>query len=320
MVGSRGSLRGGGYRAGGRGKGGQGGKHDRSYPEFDGLEEAESLEDGDDGDDFNSSDEDVHDELVLPIALPVMGGPLPPSDEPPKDADEYLRRVQWERMHLSETVDAPDVVEKPSRRRKQNDKVSLLTQFDAPEVPEERRHCTVWAEDVLAAFRDLRGKCMEAREACADEEDGNSLSASTWRENECQHRPSTSALAALDLVTLHDLLAAVIDGIVEGQESFCSCAGSNDADMQSADTSDTVSGPFGSGHFLAEWAFAVLAFVEEPLVDDIQFNLQRLRRACQKCVVNAHKLADAGVREYDSVAHTQATLLLVIVTEHFGQR
>jgi len=331
-------MRGGGYRAEGRtgGKGGQGGsfRDGDEYAEFDGLEEMEDLDNENDGD---SSDEAVHDELVLPVALPVSGGPLPPSDEPPKDADEYLRRVQWERMHLSETVDA-DVVEKPSRRRKQNNKCSLLTQFDAPEVPQERRHCTAWAEDVLAAFRDLRERCAEAREACADEEvHGNTLTARTWRENEYQHRPSTTTLASLDLVSLHDLLHAVTDSIVEGprqifdsrgtptvevevQDNFCSSAGNKDAETQSADTSDAVTGPFGSGRFLAEWAFSVLAFVEEPLVDDIQFNLQRLRRACQKAIVSAHTLAESGARKFDSAAHSQATLVLVIVTEHFGQR
>merc|ERR1712176_738132 len=99
--------------------------------DVDGLEE-EHLENEDD---FDSDELALHDELILPVALPVMGGPLPPSDEPPKDADEYLRRVQWERMHLSEVVDV-DVVEKPARKRERNKKVSMLTQFDAPEVPQ----------------------------------------------------------------------------------------------------------------------------------------------------------------------------------------
>ena len=31
--------------------------------------------------------------------LPVSGAPMPPSEGPPKDADEYLRQVQWERLH-----------------------------------------------------------------------------------------------------------------------------------------------------------------------------------------------------------------------------
>merc|ERR1719326_871387 len=86
--------------------------------------------------DDSSDEEAADDELVQPVALPVMGGPLPPSDEPPKDADEYLRRVQWERMHLCETVDV-EVAEKPSRRhRQQNNKVILFASFDSLEIPE----------------------------------------------------------------------------------------------------------------------------------------------------------------------------------------
>merc|ERR1712232_569607 len=112
---------------------------------------------------------------------------------------------------------------------------------------------------------------------------------------------------------MHSLLAAIIDSIVEDQDSLCGSADNTDADK-------LLQGPFGSGRFLADWAFSVLAFVEEPLVDDIQFNLQRLRRACQKSIVTAHTLAEAGTREFDNIAHAQATLLLVIVTEHFGQR
>lgn len=319
-------MRGGGRRGGGGGsrvaaKGGGGfqAQEVESEDVFEGLEEAEDFAEEDD---FDSDELALHDELVLPVALPVMGGPLPPSDEPPKDADEYLRRVQWERMHLSEVVDV-DVVEKPvpRKRERNNKKCSMLTQFDAPEVPENRRYSSAWAEDVLAAFRDLRARCAEAREACEDEQEGdeedeNTLNARSWRESGREHRPSTAALAALDLVSIHDLLAAVIDSIIEGQEHFC---GSKDAETQPADT-NVAKAPFGLGAFLAEWAFAVMAFVEEPLVDDIQFNLQRLRRACQKFIVSAHTLAESGARQFDSVAHTQASLLLVIVREHFGQR
>merc|ERR1712014_236047 len=75
---------------------------------------------------------------------------------------------------------------------------------------------------------------------------------------------------------------------------------------------------------LAEWAFAALLFVEEPLMDEIQYQLQRLRRACQKV------LASAGVPQRDHAvdaelsasqgARAGAALLLTIVQDVFGQR
>merc|ERR1712080_612012 len=97
-------------------------------------------------------------------------------------------------------------------------------------------------------------------------------------------------------------------------------ATSNDGDASAAATQElkgTAAGPFGPDSFLAEWMFAVLTFTEEPLVDDIQYNLQRLRRACQKAIVAAHSRKEAGNGEFDGKAHAQATLLLTIVREYF---
>merc|ERR1711988_1774336 len=102
-----------------------------------------------------------------------------------------------------------------------------------------------------------------------------------------------------DVVNLHRLVFAVIDSIVEAQDA----------------ASDGASGPFGPESFWPEWAFAVLSFVEEPLVDDVQYNLQRLRRACQKTIVNAHVQAEASGGTFDDFAHAQATLLLAVVRE-----
>jgi len=256
--------------------------------------------------DDSSDEEAANDELVLPVALPVSGGPMPPSDEPAKDADEYLRQVMWERMHLSETVEA-DVVEKAPRRQKQNSKVSLLTAFNAPEIPEELQHCSEWSEDALAAFRDLRRSCDEMRQSVVDgaseEAAVESLSSDAWRDRCLQGRPSTGLLAMQDVVNLHRLLVVTIDSIVEAQDA----------------ASDSASGPFGHDSCWAEWAFATLAFVEEPLVDDVQYNLQRLRRSCQKAIVAAHAQSEAG-GEFDSNAHAQTQLLLVVVREYFGQR
>lgn len=76
----------------------------------------------------------------------------------------------------------------------------------------------------------------------------------------------------------------------------------------------------------AEWAFAALAFVDYPLVDEIQYQLQRLRRACRKLLVALHSRrapgaigATAGLG-VGAPPHAKPNLLLVIVTEVFGQR
>merc|ERR1712070_743892 len=101
--------------------------------------------------------------------------------------------------HLSETVDV-EVVEKPARKRKQNNKVSLWSKFDVAEIPEERQHCAEWSEDVVAAFRDLRAKCDDVRQSLMDAGDeaaaeSMSLSTDAWREQVLHERPSTSLLA-----------------------------------------------------------------------------------------------------------------------------
>lgn len=302
------------------------------------LEDNEHLQDEDDfdpddieaeGDD--SSDEDAaNDELVQAVALPVSGGPLPPSDEPPKDADEYLRRVQWERMHLSDTVDV-EVNEKPARKRKQqtNNRASLLTRFDAPDVPDELAHCSEWAEDAVSAFRDLRAKCDEMRQAtveAGEEVAADSFNAEEWREQILSSRPTTSLLAMQDVVSIHRILVIVIDAVVEAQDAAAAPAvsgapgGASASETAPQEVSGSSDGPFGPGSFLADWAFAVLTFIEEPTVDDMQYNLQRLRRTCQKGIVAAHAKSETGSSVFDSNAHAQATLLLTVVREHFGQR
>jgi len=295
----RGVGRGGAGRSGGQG----GGKGRGGYGAASLGQEEDDFDPEDDGDapDDSSDEEAAHDELTLPVALPVSGGPLPPSDEPAKDADEYLRQVMWERMHLSETVDV-DIVEKAPRRQQQNSKVSLLTAFNAPDIPEELQHCSEWAEDVLAAFRDLRGTCDEMRRS-EDEAAAESIDVDAWRERCLQERPSTSLLAMQDVVNLHRLLVVIIDSIVEAQDA----------------AGESASGPFGPDSFWAEWAFATLTFVEEPLVDDVQYNLQRLRRTCQKAIVAAHARSEAG-GEFDRNAHAQTSVLLTVVREYFGQR
>lgn len=328
-MGRGGVGRGGNHRNGARGGKGAWGPQEEGIPgDEDGFDPAAGAEEAEGEDDSDAAD----DELAQKCALPVSGGPLPPSDEPPKDADEYLRRVMWERMHLSETVDV-EVAEKPPRQRKnQSNRVSLLTKFDAPEIPEHLQHCAVWAEDVVAAFRDLRTKCADARESHLDGSDeaaleNTSFSADAWRVQFLQGRPTTSLLAMQDIVSLHKLFAEAVDAFVETQDA-ANTTTSLDGDARASASQEaqeppevsSVAGAFGPDSFLAEWVFAVLAFVDEPLVDDMMYQLQRLRRTCQKAIVASHARSEAGAGEVDSKAHAQATLLLTVVREHFGQR
>lgn len=328
-----------GFRGRGAGRAGLWGRTQKSS-----FEEAEADEDEDSqvigqelggGDavelEDESSDSDAaNDELVQPVCLPVSGGPLAPTDEPPKDADEYLRRVQWERMHVPETVDV-EVEERQLRRRKQrsSNRGSILARFDAPEVPEAIRHNSEWAEDVAAAFRDLRSRCQEMKQTRtqANEEDGSgSLSYDAWRGRCANELPSTALLASQDVVSIHHLLVAAIDAVVASHEALDVESGGTTSPVaahgegQEATASNVLRGRFGADSRLSQWAFSALAFVEEPLVDDMQYNLQRLRRVCQRGIASANERAEAGVESFDKRAHAEATLLLAIVTEVFGQR
>ena len=51
--------------------------------------------------DEEQADRDL--QILQEACLPVSGAPLPPG-EPPKDADEYLRQVQWERLHCPQAT------------------------------------------------------------------------------------------------------------------------------------------------------------------------------------------------------------------------
>merc|ERR1712039_697004 len=70
---------------------------------------------------------------------------------------------------------------------------------------------------------------------------------------------------------------------------------------------------------LTEWIFAALSFLELPLMDDIQFQLQQLRRTCLKLLAAARGSAPEGIASSDA-ALARVSLLLVIVTQVFGQR
>lgn len=176
---------------------------------------------------------------------------------------------------------------------------------------------------MVAAFRDLRAKCDDVRQSAlhaSDAGDAESMgfSADAWRQQIFHGKPTTNLIAVQDVVSLHCLLVVVIDAIVDAHDAVAS--NSSPARDDAAEASSKAAGPFGPDSLLAEWAFAVLAFVEEPLVDDIQYNLQRLRRACQNAIVSAHARSEAGGVTFDGSTHAQASLLLTLVREHFGQR
>lgn len=285
-------------------------------------------------DELDEAELDRDQDMLQQACLPVSGAPLPPSDEPPKDADEYLRQVQWERMHVPDVMDV-EVVEKPPRRRRRQGAdrtTSLLAQFDAPEVPQELSFCSEWADDVAEAFQQMRSRCKETRRLSTTPAAAH-LAADAWRELCAQERPSTALLAVQDFVSINHLIVSVVGAILEIHESV----EGGDAASAGAD----AAGPLGGQELelperaqmlterlelLAEWAFAALAFVDVPLVDEIQYQLQRLRRACQKLI-----LAEQGGAAPSGDGHgvgappcspfrARANLLLVVVTRVFGQR
>merc|ERR1739848_705569 len=102
------------------------------------------------------------------------------------------------------------------------------------------------------------------------------------------------------------ILVIVIDALVESQDAANTAAANAEGASSEAagqqEVGASADGPFGPESFLAEWVFAVLTFVEEPLVDDIQYNLQRLRRTCQKAITAADAQSKAGGGVVDSNA------------------
>mmetsp|Transcript_114561 Transcript_114561/g.334968 ORF Transcript_114561/g.334968 Transcript_114561/m.334968 type:complete len:329 (-) Transcript_114561:117-1103(-) len=288
-------------------------------PKRDGQASAEVLAKGEEVDEREL---DRDQDMLQQACLPVSGSPLPPSDEPPKDADEYLRQVQWERMHVPEVVDV-EVAEKPRRRRKrQGDKHrSLLAQFDVPEVPEELGHCPEWAEDVAEAFRELRERCKEARRLAAARAPQEHLEGEAWPEHFGGSRPSTATLAAQDFLSINHLVVAVVDAIVEVHNSF--------EDGSAALASSDGASPFEVHserlNHLAEWAFAALSYVDLPLFDEMQYQFQRLRRTCQKLILAEQSGSAPGGDGHScdvppiGAFRANANLLLAIVTKVFGQ-
>ncbi|CAK0892016.1 unnamed protein product [Prorocentrum cordatum] len=266
------------------------------------------------GDSSDDEQVDRDQELLQPACLAVSGPPLPPGAEAPRDADEYLRNVQWERMHVPETVVA-EVDEQASQRRKRAGLVNrhghLLTRFSEPEVPESARRCAEWASDAAEAFSALRGRCESARSSASAPQRSSRLTFEAWHERCAAGGPSTAFLAAQDFVSLNNLVVVSVGNLVAAQEGLAEAPAGTPGGGDAGD-------PLPAGHLdsLMEWVFAALAFVEEPLVDDIQYQLQRLRRACQKISVAA---CGEGA-DMDAGTHARASLLQVVVADVFGQR
>ncbi|CAE7232462.1 Gemin2 [Symbiodinium sp. CCMP2592] len=261
-------------------------------------------------------------QILQEACLPVSGAPMPPSEGPPKDADEYLRQVQWERLHCPEVVDV-DVKERKSKRKVdgplsgKDGSGGLLALFQAPDVPARFRHAEAWASDVAASFRHLRGLCELKRKSGKRPQ---SLSYEEWRRHVAKDRPDSQLLAAQDFVGINHLVVVAIDKFEKDLESFqCASPESDDG---------FLSGFQGEGvDSVSEWIFAALAFVEEPLVDDIQYQLQRLRRVCcrfaaavEGTAAKAGSDVEPGAAEATcAFLHPRVALLLVLVVEVFGQ-
>lgn len=284
---------------------------------------AEELDDDavGNGDAEAESDSDAADDELLQACLPVSGKPLPPGDGPPKDADEYLRQVQWERMHCPEVVEA-DIEEKPPRPRKRPGLVGrnggLLAHFGA-ELPEAARARREWVEDATAAFRDLRAhNAVRSAEVAGEER----LTFDAWREHCRVDRPSSELLLAQDFVSINQLFVVAVEQLVEAAAAATAVAA--EAESATPAVGPTISAAEGAfeadGGRLAEWAFSALLFVEEPLVDDIMYQLQRLRRTCQDALAAAHARGEPEEAATSLAIRGRAALLLTVVEEVFGQR
>lgn len=265
--------------------------------------EDKAGEGGDDGDRSESSDGD----LAQESCLPVSGAPLPPSDEPAQDADEYLRRVQWERMHCPQIVTADvraDELKKPRKRGVVEKGGGLLALFAEPEVPAGLQLTPEWSEDVCLFFRALRERCDARRgqgcppSMCAEL---GALSHDAWVEKVRSDMPVIEVLASLDVVALHGLLAVVVDCVEDLGEA-----------EEAGEHSDMAS---CTDQPLPEWAFAVLAFCQLPLCDDVQYQLQRLRRRCLKVLAAT---PEEGADLAGKVP--RLNLLIAITRDFFGQR
>lgn len=265
--------------------------------------------------------------LLQSVCLPISGKPLQPSGKIPETADEYLRQVQWERLHCAGLVDV-EVEERPSRRQKRRPQGALFGHFQpADEISEDLRPSATWVEDTSRAFRSLRICCGEAREAAAaaprPAEIVTRFSLSDWKQRCDSSRPSTELLAVQDFVSIKRLVTASVEGILSLHEALGTSAKSETENPKEEEPNDAAV-DIGKLDIATEWMFAAMAFLEEPLIDDIQYELQRLRRSCQSTIASTQRRAAAedpgDANAASRLYQERASLLLVIVTDVFGQR
>lgn len=280
---------------------------------------------------------DIDQGLLQTACLPVSGAPLPPGEGFPQDADEYLRQVQWERLHCPDVVDAGDeILNRPQKQSRhtggrKGPAFSLFARGEEPELPLEAAASKEWSDDAAKAFRALRLACHAERAELQAAQGTKRFTLREWRTRCARDRPESGVLALQDFVSLNNL-------IVEVTEAFLAAKGATsstdepergeavpepavpdweaDAEEEEEDEAEeeakepALPSSSSSLERSSEWAFAALAYLEEPIVDDAQFQLQRLRRACLTMLREDERQA---VRE-------RANLLLVIVTHVFGQR
>lgn len=269
---------------------------------------------------YNDDEDEADDELLQQACLPVSGAPIPPGDEPPQNADEYLRQVQWERLHCEGIVDV-DVEVKPARKRnnRSRQRGGLLDYFERSndKLPEDLQPCPEWAEDVSQVFRALRDRCLQLRSQSKNSEKSKrsgllNMGYDAWRDRCKTLSPSTALLAPQDTVSLNHLVVVMVETWIS---HFDPESADNAGQTECAETNKTEVTALENQR-VSQWVFAALAFVEEPLFDDIQYQLQRLRRACQRFIVKTHNETDG--QEWLDVRN-QAAVLMAIVTKVFGQ-
>ncbi|CAK9115580.1 Gem-associated protein 2 [Durusdinium trenchii] len=133
----------------------------------------------------------------------------------------------------------------------------LLAQFQTPELPKDF-YSQVWAEDTAAAFRHLRKLCQDSR----PKEPPQSLTYEEWRRHVAKDQPCFDLLSQQDFVSINHLVVVAVDKI--------------EADYELKELKELKK---GGTEF-----------------DDIQYQLQRLRRNCCRLVTATESEAHGSLR------------------------
>eukprot|EP00933_Yihiella_yeosuensis_P008369 TRINITY_DN11378_c1_g2_i3.p1 TRINITY_DN11378_c1_g2~~TRINITY_DN11378_c1_g2_i3.p1 ORF type:complete len:315 (+),score=71.71 TRINITY_DN11378_c1_g2_i3:79-1023(+) len=288
---------------------------------------------GEEYDEVEAEDEDEEEarvareqQLLQEACLPVSGAPMDPSEGAPQDADEYLRQVQWERLRCPEVVSV-EVEEKPARRSKNKDRKGplsggLLAFFNCPEIPAELQYNEDWANDAAEAYRALRSQCMKTRKATPAAR-ASQLTYEEWRRHVDRDAPAMELLGTQDFVSINHLMVVSVDRMEAVYEGLLDSSGTSNNGTSEGGSAPSKAIELDADRLdaLVEWTFTSMAFVEEPLVDDIQYQMQRLRRACQRLLALVHEKA-ATHNDKTLVTHVQTRicLLLVLIKNVFGQQ